>query len=39
MSARELQVGASLLSAFASIIGGALGVDLPMTLVIIWVCS
>jgi hypothetical protein len=39
MSVRELQAGANLLSAFALMIGGALGVGLPMTLVIIWVSS
>ena len=39
MSVRELQAGANLLSAFALMIGGALGVGFPMTLVIIWVCS
>jgi hypothetical protein len=39
MSRREGQVDDSLLSAFALTIGGALGVGLPMALVIIWVCS
>jgi hypothetical protein len=39
MSRREVQVEDSFLSAFALTIGGALGVGLPMALVIIWVCS
>lgn len=39
MSGREIQVDDNLLSAFASMIAGALGVGLPMALVIIWVCS
>jgi hypothetical protein len=39
MSRREVQVEDNLLSAFALTIGGALGVGLPMALVIIWVCS
>jgi hypothetical protein len=29
----------NLLSAFALIIGGALGIGFPMALVIIWICS
>jgi hypothetical protein len=36
---REIQADDNLLSAFASMIAGALGVGLPMALVIIWVCS
>jgi hypothetical protein len=39
MSSREVQSDDNLLSAFALMIGGALGVGLPMALVIIWVCS
>jgi hypothetical protein len=39
MSGREAQAEANLLLAFALMIGGALGVALPMALVIIWVCS
>jgi len=39
MSGREGQAEANLLLAFAMMIGGALGVALPMALVIIWVCS
>ena len=39
MLVRELEAGVNLLSAFALMIGGALGVGLPMALVIIWVCS
>ena len=35
----EVQADANLLSAFAMMIGGALGVALPMTIVIIWICS
>ena len=36
MSARELQVGAGLLLDFAMMLGGALGLGLPMAAVIIW---
>jgi hypothetical protein len=39
MSRREVQAEANLLSAFALMIGGALGAGLPMALVIIWICS
>lgn len=39
MSGREIQADDNVLSAFASMIGGALGVGLPMALVIIWICS
>jgi hypothetical protein len=39
MSGREIQADDNLLSALASMIGGALGVGLPIALVIIWVCS
>jgi hypothetical protein len=39
MSGHEVQADANLLSAFALMIGGALGVALPMTIVIIWICS
>jgi hypothetical protein len=39
MSVREFQAGLNLLSAIALMIGGAIGVGFPMTLVIIWVCS
>jgi hypothetical protein len=39
MSSREVQADENLLSAFASMIGGALVVGFPMALVIIWVCS
>jgi hypothetical protein len=39
MSGHEMQAEASLLSALALMIGGALGVALPMTIVIIWICS
>jgi hypothetical protein len=39
MSRRAVQAEDNLLSAFALTIAGALGVSLPITLVIIWVCS
>lgn len=39
MSRRATQADDNLLSAFALMIGGALGVGLPMALVIIWLCS
>jgi hypothetical protein len=39
MRGREMQPEANLLSAFALTIGGALGVGLPIALVIIWLCS
>ena len=37
MSGREFET--DLLSAFALTIGSALGVGLPLTILIIWVCS
>jgi hypothetical protein len=39
MPRREVQVEENLLSAFVLMIGGALGVGLPMALVIILICS
>jgi len=39
MSGRAVWAGTSLLSALVSTIGGAVGVGLPMALVIIWICS
>jgi hypothetical protein len=39
MSGRQMQAEPNLLSAFAMMIGGALGVGLPMALLIIWLCS
>jgi hypothetical protein len=39
MSGIEEQADANLLSAFALTIGGAIGVALPLTIVIIWICS
>ena len=39
MSGYEEQTEARLLSAFAMMIGGALGAAVPMTIVIIWICS
>jgi hypothetical protein len=39
MSGYEVQADANLLSALALMIGGALCVALPMTAVIIWICS
>jgi hypothetical protein len=39
MSGRELRSEGNLLSAFASMLGGAICVGVPLTLVIIWLCS
>jgi hypothetical protein len=39
MSGYEVQADANLLSAFALMIGGGVGVAFPMTVVIIWICS
>jgi hypothetical protein len=39
MYEREMLCEANLLSAFALMIGGALGTGLPMALLIIWLCS
>jgi hypothetical protein len=39
MVGREVTTDRNLLSAFVMIIGGALGIGLPMTLVIVWICS
>jgi hypothetical protein len=39
MSGNEELSEANLLSAFALMIGGALGAAVPMTIVIIWLCS
>lgn len=39
MSGHEVQADANFLSAFAIMIGGALGVAFPMTIVIVWICS
>ena len=39
MSGNEAQADANLLSAFALTLGGAVGVALPLTMVIIWICS
>lgn len=39
MSGREFEVEGNLLSSFALMIGGAVGVALPLALLIIWVCS
>jgi hypothetical protein len=39
MSSRELRAEDNLLSAFALMVGGALGVGAPLTLIIIWLCS
>jgi hypothetical protein len=39
MSGRELRFEGNLLSAFASMIGGAIGVSVPLALLIIWLCS
>jgi hypothetical protein len=39
MSGNQPQADANLLSAFALTVGGAVGVALPLTIVIIWICS
>jgi hypothetical protein len=39
MSGRELHYEGNLLSAFASMIGGAICVGVPLALVIIWLSS
>jgi hypothetical protein len=39
MSGNEEQADANLLSAFVLTIGGAVGVALPLTIMIIWICS
>ena len=39
MSGNEELTNAGLLSAFALMIGGALGTAVPMAIVIIWICS
>ena len=39
MTEIEPRADANFLSAFAMIVGGALGAAVPMTLVIIWICS
>jgi hypothetical protein len=39
MSTDEHWADANLLSAFALMIGGTLGAAIPMTIVIIWICS
>jgi hypothetical protein len=39
MSGRTLQSDGNLLSAIALMIGGTLGVGVPVTLVIIWICA
>jgi hypothetical protein len=39
MSGRELRYDGNLLSAFVSMISGAICVGVPLALVIIWLCS
>ncbi len=39
MSRRELDADGNLLSAFALMIVGALGIGLPVALLIIWICA
>jgi hypothetical protein len=39
MSGRELRAEGNLLSDFALMIGGAIGIGLPLALMIIWLCS
>jgi hypothetical protein len=39
MSGREFPYEGNLLSALASTIGGAIGIGVPLALLIIWLCS
>jgi hypothetical protein len=39
MTGRELRYEGNVLSAFVSMIAGAIGIGLPLALLIIWVCS
>jgi hypothetical protein len=39
MSGRAVWAGTTLLSALVTTIGGAVGVGLPVAVVIIWICS
>jgi hypothetical protein len=39
MSARESHIGTGLFLDLAMMLGGALGIGVPMALAIIWVCS
>jgi hypothetical protein len=39
MTGRELRPEENLLLAFASMIGGAVSVGIPLTVLIIWICS
>jgi hypothetical protein len=39
MSARDFEAGAGLLLDVTMILGGALGIGVPMAFAIIWVCS
>jgi len=39
MSGIEPRADTGFLSAFVMIVGGALGAAVPMTIVIIWICS
>lgn len=39
MTGRELQYAGNLLSSFVSMIGGAIGIGVPLALLIIWLCS
>jgi hypothetical protein len=39
MSDRAAKPDGNLLSAFALMIGGTVGISLPITLVIIWICA
>lgn len=39
MSGRELRSEGNLLSGFASMIGGAIGIGIPLALLLIWLCA
>jgi hypothetical protein len=39
MTGRELRYGENLFAAFASMIGGTIGIGVPLALLIIWLCS
>jgi hypothetical protein len=39
MTGRELHYEGNLLLSFASMIGGAVGIGVPLALLIIWLCS
>jgi len=39
MTGRELRYGENLLAASGSIVGSTIGIGVPLTLLIIWLCS